>query len=201
MIVRFGTPARVRRLRSMNEVTAETMSMTASSTQPPQIGRFSFWIARISGIWTRYSPPAPITISSTPCRPRNRPSVTTKDGMPTLATKKPMNVPMTMPMANAIARATIQFTPCTLTSTMKMHMVTPAVTPADRSISPSRITKTSAMPSMTRVAAWVIRLAKLRSVRKKGLSTENSTLRTMNPATAGRAPMSPPRTRWSQART
>ena len=55
-----------------------------------------------------------------------------------------------------------------------MHMVTPAVTPADRSISPSRITNTSAMPSITRVAAWVIRLAKLRSVRKNGLSTENS---------------------------
>jgi hypothetical protein len=52
---------------------------------------------------------------------------------------------------------------------------------------------------MTSVAAWVIRLAKLRSVRKNGLRIENRMLRTMNPPTAGRAPISPPRMRDHQA--
>ena len=200
-MVRFGTLARVRRARSQNEVAAETSRTTPSITQPAQSGMLLFWIARICGICTRYRPPAPMTISSSPCRPRKRPRVTTKDGMPTLATKNPMNVPIRMPIANAIASATTQFTPCTLTSTMKMHIVTPAVTPADRSISPSRMTKTSAMPSMTSVAACVMRFAKLRSVRKNGLRIENRMLSTTKPATAGRAPMSPPRTRWNQART
>ena len=52
-IVRLGTPARVRRARSQNEVAAETARMTASITQPAQTGRLPFWMAMISAIWTR----------------------------------------------------------------------------------------------------------------------------------------------------
>ena len=82
-----------------------------------------------------------------------------------------------------------------------MHIETPAVTPADRSISPSRMTNTSAMPSITSVAACVMRLAKLRSVRKNGLRIENMIVSTTKPPIAGRAPISPPRTRWNHAFT
>ena len=121
--------------------------------------------------------------------------------MPTLATKNPMNVPVRMPTANAAARARIQGTPCTLTSTMNSAIVMPLVTPADRSISPSSSTNTSAMASMTSVAAWVRRLAKFRSVRKNGLRKLNRMVSTTNPPTAGRAPISPLRTRWKYART
>ena len=88
--------------------------------------------------------------------------------MPTRATKNPMNVPINTPVASEMSRASIQLMCTEFTSTTKMHIVRPLVTPAERSISPRRITKTSAMPSMTSVAAWVRRLAKLRSVRKYG---------------------------------
>ena len=52
-IGRFGTPARVRRARSQNEVAAEIASMTASITHPPQTGRLPFCSARSSGTSTR----------------------------------------------------------------------------------------------------------------------------------------------------
>ena len=116
--------------------------------------------------------------------------------MPTLATKNPMNVPVRMPTRKATASARSHGTPFTLTSTMNNAIVMPLVTPADRSISPSRRTNTSAMPSITSVAAWVRRFAKLRSVRKNGLRKLNRIVSTMNPPTAGRAPISPLRTRW-----
>jgi hypothetical protein len=45
-------------------------------------------------------------------------------------------------------------------------MATPDVTPAERSISPGRITNTSAIASITSVAACVSRFAKLRPVKK-----------------------------------
>jgi hypothetical protein len=61
-----------------------------------------------------------------------------------------------------------------------MHRETPAVTPADRSISPRRMTKTSAMPSMTSVAACVTRFARLRSVGNTGLRMENRCCRTVS---------------------
>ncbi len=109
-----------------------------------------------------------MTMSCTPWNPRNRPRVTTNEGIPILATKNPMNRPITTPASSAMTRARIQLRlrPPGSESTTNKAIATPEVTPADRSISPRRITNTSAIASMTRVAAWVIRFAKLRSVRK-----------------------------------
>ena len=72
----------------------------------------------------------------------------------------------------------------------------PAVTPADRSISPSSSTKTRPIAmTMTGAPCW-IRLAKLNaSVKVDGRRAENTTTSTNRPSTAGSAPTSPPRTR------
>ena len=40
--------------------------MTTSMTHPAQTGMFEFWMARISGICTRYRPPAPMISSVRP---------------------------------------------------------------------------------------------------------------------------------------
>ena len=41
--------------------------------------------------------PWPTNWSSTPCQPKNSASVTTNDGMPTLATRNPVNTPIDVP--------------------------------------------------------------------------------------------------------
>ena len=52
---------------------------------------------------------------------------------------------------------------------MKTAIPTPPVMPADRSISVRMITNVSAMDSIISAAVWVIRLAMLPLVKKKGL--------------------------------
>ena len=93
------------------------------------------------------------------------------------------------------------FRPAGFVKTTNRPAATPEVTPAERSISPSRITNVSAMASVTSVAAWVSRFAKLSSVRKNGLRKVKRMLSTRKPPMAGRAPMSPDLTFWNQPRT
>ncbi len=75
-------------------------------------------------------------------------------------------------------------------------MPTPAVTPADRSISASRITNTSATASIARNAVCVMRFATFSRPRKSPpLRNWNRTQSTMKPPMAGSIPISPERTR------
>ena len=71
----------------------------------------------------------------------------------------------------------------------------PLAVPAARSISPSSRTKTRPIAMNTVMPAWLTRLARLKTVRKRLLAWEKMTARTMRPSTAGSAPTSPPRTR------
>ncbi len=72
---------------------------------------------------------------------------------------------------------------------------TPLANPAERSISPSSRTKTNPIAISVTAAPWVNRLAKFPAVRKLGRRMEKNAQSTTNPSTAGREPMSPPRTR------
>ena len=106
-------------------------------------------------------------------------------------------MPIPAPTANETSRATIQFNPLRLVSRMKIAMPRPPVTPADRSISASRITNVNATASIISAAVWVIRLAMLVLVKKNGVAAQNTRLSTTRPARAGSIPISPPRTRWT----
>ena len=75
-----------------------------------------------------------------------------------------------------------------------------AVNPAARSISPSSSTKTSAMPSVTMNAAWVIRLTRLPADRNSELLSWKISTITTRPTMTGSAPLSPLRIRLSQIR-
>ena len=68
---------------------------------------------------------------------------------------------------------------------------TPAVTPAERSISAKTSTKTSPIANTIKVAAWLNRLAKFKAVKNTGLITEKSTASTIRPSIAGSDPISP----------
>src|SRR3954470_13784686 len=151
-------------------------------------------------------PPSPISRSVMPCRPRKKASVTMKDGIPIRDTSRPMSVPMTSPVTTAATIASGQLQPLLLIRIAITQAAAPPATPADRSISPSSSTGTSAMASTQIGAAWVIRLAKLPTDGKvSGRSAEKIRARTTSPSTAGRAPMSPPRSlstySWTAPRT
>ena len=85
-----------------------------------------------------------------------------------------MNSPIPAPTANETSRARIQFNPLRLVSRMKIAMPRPPVTPADRSISASRITNVNATASIISAAVWVIRFAMLVLVKKKGVAAQNT---------------------------
>ena len=53
-------------------------------------------------------PPRPISFRVTPCSPRKNARVTTKDGMPSLATNAPITTPISAPTAMPIRTATTQ---------------------------------------------------------------------------------------------
>ena len=72
---------------------------------------------------------------------------------------------------------------------------TPPATPADRSMSPSSSTGTSAIARMMIEPDWVSRFAMLRFERNRSLAKPNTMNSTTRPSTDGSAPMSPPRTR------
>src|SRR4051794_38109183 len=177
-----------------------------ASTQPAVTGRLLFAIPTITSLRTGTVPPSPISRSVMPCRRRKKPSVTRKDGIPIRDTSRPMSVPMTSPVTTAATMASGQLQPLLLIRIAITQAAAPPATPADRSISPSSSTGTSAMASTQIGAAWVIRLAKLPTHGNvSGRRAEKMTASTPSPSTAGRAPRSPPRRRstysWIAPRT
>src|SRR3954452_2421969 len=177
-----------------------------ASTQPAVTGRLLFAIPTITSLRTGTVPPSPISRSVMPCSPRKNASVTMKDGIPIRDTSRAMSVPMTSPVTTAASTASGQLQPLLLIRIAITQAAAPPATPADRSISPSSSTGTSAMASTQIGAAWVIRLAKLPTDGKvSGRSAEKIRARTTRPSTAGRAPMSPPRSlstySWTAPRT
>ena len=87
------------------------------AAQPSTGGRFLLPIARITVVADRDVLAAPRAASSTtPWKARNAASVTTKDGMPILATRKPSTRPITVPVTSAASTATYQGQPCSASS-------------------------------------------------------------------------------------
>ncbi len=164
---------------------------------PPSISEMMLLLSRIV-------PPEPgaamsIRASSRPNPPRYPASVTTKDGSLSLVMMTP----------SSPANAALNASPATTAShrgrfdeSIQRVITAPraALNPTDRSISPSRSTKTSAMPNVTMNAAWVIRLTRLPADRNSELRTWKYTTITIRPMTTGSAPLSPPRTRRHQMR-
>ncbi len=109
-----GVPARPRPRRSRlrrNCRAAYPAAQPASSSQPSTGLRLSFAIARTVGSLTEMLVPSFSSISTTPWKPRNAASVTTKDGMPTLATSVPSSSPMAAPVSTAATTAAYQGQP------------------------------------------------------------------------------------------
>ena len=140
-------------------------------------------------------PPSPMISSTVPWKARKAARVTTNDGIPTRATSEPMAVPMSRPTARATSTARGHDQPQSVSRVASTAAQTPLVNPADRSISPSSRTNTSPMAITVMGAPWVSRLAKLPAEKNTGRSSEKTITSTIRPNTAGREPMSPPRTR------
>ena len=159
------------------------------------------WVSpKMTGSRSGMEPPWLAMASSTPCQARKKARVTTNDGMPTTVTRNPVNTPIATPTATAISTVTHQGMPCLSISWAEIDAPTPPITPADRSISPSSSTKPTPMASTVIDAAWVSRLAKLLAlVNVSHFSAAKTMTSTTRPATAGRAPRSPPRMRRTYA--
>ena len=140
-------------------------------------------------------PPSPMISSTVPWKARNAARVTTNDGIPTRATSVPMVVPMSRPTSRAAATPSGHDQPQSVSTVASTAAQTPLVNPADRSISPSSRTNTSPMAITVMGAPWVSRLAKLPAEKNTGRRIEKTITSTTSPNTAGREPMSPPRTR------
>ncbi len=77
---------------------------------------------------------------------------------------------------------------------------TPATKPTERSISPSSRTKISAMPRSTKTAPCTKRLVRLSADRNTWTCNWKMTTIATSPPRMGRTPLSPLRTRFTQAR-
>ena len=154
-----------------------------------------FSTARIVGSSTRMVPPSPAKRSKIPWKAKNAARVTTKDGMPRRATNEPKRKPRSAPTAMLATNATYQGCPWLVIKITNTAPVTPAVYPADRSISPKRRTKIKPIAITITAAAWVIRFAKFPGVRKTLDILPNTRHRAIKPKTAGKEPISPAFTR------
>ena len=156
---------------------------------------FEFWTAKTVGSSMRIVPPSPASSSKIPWKAKNAAKVTTNEGIPSRATNVPSKKPRRTPTAILATRATYQGWPSLVIKITRTAPVTPAVYPAERSISPNNKTKTSPIAITITAAAWVIRLAKFPGVKNTldiDPKTKHSTTR---PRIAGNEPMSPAFTR------
>ena len=78
---------------------AKPTTTSSAHAQPTVTGRLSMVMPRMTGSSTRTEPPSPISLSVTPCRPRKNASVTTNDGMPSLARSSPIASPISAPQS------------------------------------------------------------------------------------------------------
>src|SRR5437762_195066 len=105
----------------------------------------------------------------TPCQIKSPASVTTNDGTPTLATTEPWAPPMNAHRPIAIAIATTPGYAWPLPGSWNSATARAAIPlryPIERSISPSRRTKTTPKASMVKPAIWTMMLLKLSAVKK-----------------------------------
>ena len=118
--------------------------------------------------WIVTVPALPIRSSTTPFQASRPASVTTNDGMPTLANSVPWIRPIVAPAPSArrMASGTETWLPSGCSSNATITPPTPLTKPTDRSISPSSRTKTIPMPITANGASWISRLTKLPAVRK-----------------------------------
>ena len=112
-------------------------------------------------------PELPMTSSTTPFQPSRPARVTTNEGTPILATKKPCISPIAAPVPSAatIASQVGTFLPGS-SSTAATTPPMPLTYPIERSISPSSSTNTMPMPMIVIAAIWANRFTKLSAVRK-----------------------------------
>ena len=153
-------------------------------------------MAKIGGASMPISPPLPTTTSCKPWKARNAANVTTNEGIPTLATRIPIKKPIIIPNKIAITAAIGQATPYSDIVIAKKAADKPAVTPAERSISPSNKTKVKPIARVVTVAVWVKRFAKLMGFKNIGLATAKIVAKITKPSSAGSDPVSPPLTRF-----
>ncbi len=123
-----GRSRRARLRRRSRSRPAKIPAATANSTQPTTgSSRPSALIARTCFSPTEMLVPPLMSNSITPWNARNAASVTTNDGMPIFATRKPMAVPITTPVARAARIARYHGTWCSVSSTARTAAHTPLV--------------------------------------------------------------------------
>ena len=88
-------------------------------------------------------PVSPNTANCAPCQASRPASVTTKDGIPKVVTMKPLNIPIAQPTARPARIASPGSSPSLTDRTAMTAAARPLTAPTERSISPSRSTRTT----------------------------------------------------------
>ena len=146
-------------------------------------------------------PVLPSTWSSAPCQVSRPASVTTKDGMPKRVKRAPWSAPIATPATMAAAIAVYGLHPCWTFSTAITAAARPLTAPTDRSISPSRRTKTTPTEIRPTAVIWRKRLVRFSAVRKWLFSSWNTSQispSTMKTRSEARSPSTKRRTTFSR---
>src|SRR6516164_7289855 len=144
----------------------------------------------------------PRTMIATPSRISSPPRVTMNDGIFSQATSDPWMAPTAEQASNAamIAAHHGQLGPIGCTSWATTTLPNPMTRPTERSISPRRRAKISAIASNMYTVLCSKRLTRFCGDRNFGFATWKLTATTTMASTTGRTPLSPLRTRSHQAR-
>ena len=180
-----------RDLRNTDQAKKATETAANAHERPTPMFEFSMAMTDLFSMPT--DPPSVVIKSTMPWKDRKFANVTTKEGTPTLATKKPVHSPIAAPTraVKATVARSDQFACSRVASTAA---TTPAVNPAPRSISPRRRTNDTAIEITMIGAACCSRLPKLRTLRKVSLRARpKASVRTPIPNIAGIGPRSPER--------
>ena len=84
---------------------AQPPTTIANRIHPASGDMLAFMILRMFGSSIPIVPPSPMMSRITPCNARNAAKVTTKLGMPSLATSRPISRPMMTPVSRVAPRA------------------------------------------------------------------------------------------------
>ena len=176
---------------------------STTSTYDSQSGMKASWANSTSGEpnGRLIDPSSPRTYSCSPRKPSSPASVMTKLGTARRLKICAYSQPMTAPAATAAATATRTGSSRWTARTATVAADRPLTDPTDRSIWATRSTHTTPRAMTPTAALSMVRFTRLALDRNTGFSAWNTVQITTRPATTGRMPSSPARSRSAKART
>ena len=136
-------------------------------------------------------PVSPRTNSWNPWKASRPASVTTNDGIPNAVTMEPLKSPIPVPTSSPSTIANAGSTPSFTDSTAMTDAASPETAPTDRSISPSKSTRTTPIEIVATAAICSVRLVRLIAERKRSFAIWKIVQMTAMPKMTRSEPSSP----------